>query len=244
MDRDQLETYLEQGLSLPQIGELVSRDPSTVGYWVQKYGLVANGRDKYAPRGGLSREQLKPLVDAGDTLEGMATKLDRSQSAVRYWLSRYGLAVKARRGRPRQIPREVVDAAIDRGERTLTANCRHHGHTVFVIENSGRVKCRSCRMKRVSNWRRRAKRRLVAEGGGRCQLCGYDRCMAALEFHHLNPTQKSFGLSLHGLTRSLDELRREAAKCALLCANCHAEVEAGFASFNGPANRQINSDAA
>jgi IS30 family transposase len=53
MDRELLERYLKQGLSLPQIGALIGRDPSTVGYWVQKHGLVANGRAKYAPRGGL-----------------------------------------------------------------------------------------------------------------------------------------------------------------------------------------------
>ena len=53
MDRDQLKAWLEEGHSLPQIGRLADRDPSTVGYWVSKYGLVANGRDKYAPRGGL-----------------------------------------------------------------------------------------------------------------------------------------------------------------------------------------------
>jgi hypothetical protein len=58
MDRGLLKGYLDQGLSLPQIGALVDRDPSTVGYWVQKHGLVANGQDKYAPRGGLTRESL------------------------------------------------------------------------------------------------------------------------------------------------------------------------------------------
>jgi hypothetical protein len=58
MDRDQLKAWLGAGLSLPQIGALTNRDPSTVGYWVEKYGLVANGQAKYAPRGGLTREQL------------------------------------------------------------------------------------------------------------------------------------------------------------------------------------------
>ena len=53
MDRDRLKRYLEQGLSLPQIGALENRDPSTVGYWVRKHGLEANGRGKYAPRGAL-----------------------------------------------------------------------------------------------------------------------------------------------------------------------------------------------
>ena len=51
MDRDQLEAWLDAGLSLNEIGALTNRHPSTVGYWVQKYGLTANGKARYAPRG-------------------------------------------------------------------------------------------------------------------------------------------------------------------------------------------------
>jgi hypothetical protein len=69
---------------------------------------------------------------------------------------------------------------------------------------------------------------LVSEAGGRCGVCGYDRCVGALAFHHLDPQSKSFGLAEGGLARSLAEARREAGKCILLCANCHAEVEAGI----------------
>lgn len=72
---------------------------------------------------------------------------------------------------------------------------------------------------------------LVAEAGGRCGLCGYDRCVGALAFHHLVPQAKSFGLAEGGLARSLSQARTEAAKCILLCANCHAEVEAGLTSL-------------
>jgi hypothetical protein len=75
------------------------------------------------------------------------------------------------------------------------------------------------------------KRILVEEAGSRCALCGYDRCQAALEFHHLDPASKSFGIAGKGFTRSIDELRAEASKCVLLCANCHAEVEVGFVSI-------------
>lgn len=68
---------------------------------------------------------------------------------------------------------------------------------------------------------------LVAEAGGCCRLCGYDRCVSALEFHHIDPLQKRLGISAGGLTQSLAALRQEAAKCVLLCSNCHAEVESG-----------------
>jgi len=158
----------------------------------------------------------------------MAAVVDRNISTVRYWLGKHGLKGKTRRGRHPLVSREEVEAATRGGSRTLFARCPHHGDTVFVIENSGRARCRQCRMERVAEWRRRSKRRLVEEAGGRCRLCGYDRCMAALEFHHLDPSKKSFELSLRGVTRSFAELRQEAAKCVLLCANCRAEVEVGY----------------
>jgi hypothetical protein len=69
---------------------------------------------------------------------------------------------------------------------------------------------------------------LVSEAGGRCVLCGYSRAVRALEFRHLDPAVKRFGLSSGGITMSLEAARAEAAKCVLLCSNCHAEVEDGI----------------
>jgi 5-methylcytosine-specific restriction endonuclease McrA len=82
-------------------------------------------------------------------------------------------------------------------------------------------------MDRVARRRREIKRILVEEAGGKCVLCGYDRYLEALQFHHLDPRQKEFHLGQGGVSRSLARCRAEAEKCALLCATCHAEVEAG-----------------
>lgn len=58
-----------------------------------------------------------------------------------------------------------------------------------------------------------------------CARCGYDRCPAALEFHHRDPAQKVAGLS--EMTRhSLARMMAEAAKCEVVCANCHREEHA------------------
>jgi hypothetical protein len=83
----------------------------------------------------------------------------------------------------------------------------------------------------VTARRRRVKRALVEEAGGRCVLCGYDRFPGALQFHHVDPATKSFALSVQGVARSLEKARAEAAKCVLICANCHAEVEGGLATI-------------
>lgn len=64
--------------------------------------------------------------------------------------------------------------------------------------------------------------------GGKCQSCGYSRCIGALELHHIDPTTKSFGIGEKGYTRSWAKVQAELDKCVLLCANCHREVEAGI----------------
>jgi 5-methylcytosine-specific restriction endonuclease McrA len=73
--------------------------------------------------------------------------------------------------------------------------------------------------------RRLTKQKLVTMTGGKCQVCGYERCIDALQFHHLNPAEKSFSIG-ESRYNFFDKLVEEVKKCVLLCANCHAEVEA------------------
>lgn len=87
--------------------------------------------------------------------------------------------------------------------------------------------CHKCSNKyHVDRRRREMKLRLVLDRGGSCELCGYNKCVDALEFHHINPENKNYALSKNGNTRSLTENKKEADKCDLLCANCHREREA------------------
>lgn len=80
--------------------------------------------------------------------------------------------------------------------------------------------------------RRKVKSLLIKEMGGKCALCGYDKCQEALQFHHLNPEDKAFGIAENGSTKAFSTLLEEAKKCVLLCANCHAEVEAGVTIYS------------
>ncbi len=70
-------------------------------------------------------------------------------------------------------------------------------------------------------WREK-KRKFIEIKGGKCQNCGYNKCIAALEFHHLDPNKKEF--SPHRLKgQTLETALVELEKCVLLCANCHRE---------------------
>jgi transposase len=226
MDRDQLENWLKLGLSLNQIAVLTNRDSSTVGYWVGKFGLAANGRAKYAPRGGLTRSHLEPLVARGATVREMAAELDRSPSTIRHWLRKHDLKLTRH-----HRDRERVLAALKTGKKRFTSICRYHGETDFLVFRSGRHRCARCNTESVTRRRRRVKQTLVEEAGGRCLRCGFDEHPAALQFHHLDPSEKTFPVSRKGVTRSIAEARAEAQKCVLLCASCHAMVEAGAVSL-------------
>lgn len=58
--------------------------------------------------------------------------------------------------------------------------------------------------------------------GGKCERCGYNTCLKALEFHHLDPSKKDFTISNDHF--KLKDAIEESKKCVLICANCHREL--------------------
>lgn len=218
MERELLQGLLEEGASLAEIARRVGPHEASIGYWVRRYGLAANNREKHAAKGPLEREVLVRLVADAWSLAQIADEVGRSKTTVRYWLREYGLATM----------RSVGSAAPTQDEARLMSRCPKHGSVGFTRRAAGGYRCNKCRAEAVSRRRRKVKRLLVQEAGGACLLCGYDRCISALEFHHVDPREKRFALSLRA-ARSLERLRAEARKCVLLCANCHCEVESGIA---------------
>jgi transposase len=231
MDRASLEQLLGQGLSLAEIGRRFELHESTVGYWVRQHGLQAVNREKFAARGGLAREELEPLVKDGASIAQIAEAVGRSKGSVRHWLDRYELCTTNAGGGP---SREGAREARAAGLSETVLRCPRHGEVAHVRGSRGYFRCRTCRVEAVIRRRRKVKHLLVEEAGGRCRLCGYERCVAALEFHHLDPHAKEFGVSQRG-AHGIERLRAEVRKCILLCSNCHAEVESGFSSISGVA---------
>src|SRR3954453_16946148 len=204
MDRSWFEQRLLEGASIAAIASDRGLDASTVYYWVKKHGLRAPHAHKHAPRGPVDEATLRDLVDQGRTVKQIAEAVDRGPSSVRHWLRRYGL----------QTERQVTYSPRGELPRELWRDCRHHGLTRFVrVGKRTHYRCARCGVERVSERRRQVKRALIQEAGGRCVICGYDRYAGALQFHHLDPSEKTFAISLNGSTRGLDRLRDEARKC-------------------------------
>jgi hypothetical protein len=104
----------------------------------------------------------------------------------------------------------------------MKAQCKR-GHLRTPDNLDIKSSCVAClKLKRTER-----QRNLKEESGGKCALCGYDKCFQALEFHHLDPKTKSFGLTA-SRRKDIEKTHEEVKKCILLCANCHREVEYGL----------------
>ena len=213
---------LEEGRSIESIARELGRPPSTVAYWVNKHGLTSQHARRHAARGGIERDELEALLDEGpvDSRDGGATR------RVVHDGSPLAPASRADDAAGRRLAETAPARAA--GAETTEAHCPVHGVTTFVRRGADGVPLPAVPDRaRCTGVGASVKRVLVDEAGGACVLCGYDRSLAGLHFHHLDPAEKSFALSRQGVTRSMARLAPKPAKCVLLCSNCHAEVEAG-----------------
>ena len=66
---------------------------------------------------------------------------------------------------------------------------------------------------------------IIKTAGGHCTICGYNKNLAALVFHHADASGKDFKLDMRSLSnRKIEPIIKEIDKCTLVCANCHAEL--------------------
>ena len=86
--------------------------------------------------------------------------------------------------------------------------------------------CKSCTTVSTTRRQREVKRKAVDYLGGKCSICNYNKYTGALEFHHMNPSEKDFSIAELKLS-SFDKIKSELDKCLLVCANCHREIHGG-----------------
>jgi len=111
-------------------------------------------------------------------------------------------------------------------------NCKKHGqveHEINKIVNKKiYYKCKMCKNYRQSDLRKNGKLKLVEISGGQCEICQYDKCHSALEFHHINPLTKTLEFSRIGREGKFENYIEELHKCIMVCANCHREIHEGL----------------
>ena len=90
--------------------------------------------------------------------------------------------------------------------------------------------CKDCVDARSQKRHQARKQTAVNYLGGTCIKCGYSKCIAALEFHHKDPTQKDFEIGTPKKGETIEALHSELDKCILVCANCHREIHTELTS--------------
>lgn len=147
------------------------------------------------------------------TLRVACKNLKCSYTTLRYWINKYEIELPSRQSicacckngfsqRPHGNPRKLCD------------ECKEKFSSVTAIKTRNRV--------RFAGSRRKAY--VVRKLGGKCSTCGYDKNTAALELHHIDPSQKEFMVNAKTLASDdFSKIEKELLKCRLLCRNCHAE---------------------
>lgn len=80
-------------------------------------------------------------------------------------------------------------------------------------------KIRQNKLNRERAWRIKAS--CIELLGGQCSICGYDKNIASLDFHHINNEEKEYDGEWK-LKSFKDKIKRGIIR--LLCANCHREI--------------------
>jgi hypothetical protein len=88
-----------------------------------------------------------------------------------------------------------------------------------------RTRCKACFTTSIRVIQVRKQQEIRGLFGNKCERCGYDKCAAALEFHHLRDKEQDLSRMIR--SGAISKILKEVEKCILICANCHRELHAG-----------------
>jgi hypothetical protein len=159
----------------------------------------------------MDKEILSNLINQKYSQREIAKRLNISQSSVRWWLKKHNL--NTFKGPKGKFPKDYVkDRKCKCGE---TDPDKFYGNKTQI--------CSKCHNQYQIKKGRETTLRAKLYLGGKCVKCSYDKCIAALDIHHLDPTQKDPNFVGHR-SWSWKRLEKELETCILVCKNCHAEI--------------------
>ena len=147
----------------------------------------------------MDADVLRSLVEEGLSTRGIAARLESNQSTVRRGLKKAGLVTK---------PKRKLDGLPDA--------CLLCNRPPKQYDHRRRSLCGSCAT-RVRRYR--TKEAAVRLLGGKCKRCGWSGPLGAFDFHHVKGKDFTIG---NVANRSWAMVKKELAKCELLCRNCHS----------------------
>jgi len=160
----------------------------------------------------MEKTSLKLLIEENLSTREIAEKTGKSQTTIRWWLKRHGLKTKIQ---PKNKGGKPV-------KRYLCKQCGEDDPARFTL-NRRYNRCISCHTKANIKRYKENKRKAVEYKGGKCSVCGYDKCLRSLDFHHIDPEQKdSRWKTVRGW--KFERMKDELDKCVCVCRNCHGEI--------------------
>jgi len=156
----------------------------------------------------MEKELLTSMLNDNKSLTQISKITGKSLGSIRHWVAKYGLE------KIKNTHCEVCQTLLTGNQRNFcSVKCRmkttNFKHQVYTCQQSRGLE---------------RKRKLIEMCGGSCVDCGYKKNISALEFHHLDPNKKSFGIDLRQCScTKWEKLVEEVKKCVLICANCHRE---------------------
>lgn len=158
----------------------------------------------------MEKELLIQQVEQNFSTWKIAEINNTTQSNVRYWLKKYNLKTL-----------RTINSQ-NNNRLCLTCNIVKPQSEFYKKGIKYMSRCISCYLKNNTKVRQQVKQQCVDYLGGKCSKCGYNKCLAALDFHHIDINQKDKNYTNNRM--SFEKLKPELDKCVLLCANCHREV--------------------
>jgi DNA-directed RNA polymerase subunit RPC12/RpoP len=167
----------------------------------------------------MEKHILEKYINQNLSLNQIGKKTGKSLTTIRYWAKRHNLKSKFK---------SFHNNPTEYGEFRFCNRCQKQVPTKDFYSRrrkpNSSVYCKTCSNEQAITRQRAIKSKMIEYKGGKCERCGYDKCQAALEFHHKDPSKKDFTIA-HAKQRSFnDEIKQELDKCILVCSNCHREV--------------------
>ena len=217
----------KKGMTIDQIVKKLNCAKSTVSYHINKNGLGGRIENFLA---NVDKETINEIVKlriSQKTYHEISKLVNISEDRLIRICRNNKLNIASNTTSKNFDKEEVLNYYLTTQSLRKTA---HHFNTTrntirkYIDDNhiiNGKIK-KISRSQSVIEWRKRKKIELVKYKGGHCERCGYDKCISALAFHHLDSNQKDFAIS--GKSYSIEKLKKEVDKCIMVCANCHIEI--------------------
>ena len=170
----------------------------------------------------LNKESLQNLADKGVSLRDMSSFFNMPLSTLSRRVKDFGITLlKSKHGKT------IAPVEEKACSKCKISKPKEGFYTRKRNTSTLSSLCRVCNRENRNHRARSFKAECVEYKGGECQVCGYASSMAALDFHHIDPSKKSFAIGSCRKTKFNDDIEKELDKCALVCANCHRAIHAG-----------------